>query len=219
MTALGELTYRIRPAAGDAQGLLLLMHGRGVDENDLYPLVDALDPERRLIGVTPRAPLSLQPGGYHWYAVRQIGYPDPDTFHATFDLLSRWFAALGEETGIAVERTVIGGFSMGAVMSYALGLGAGRPTPAGIMALSGFMPTVGGFSLQLEEREGLRVAIGHGTSDPVIDVSWAREARARLQAAGIEPLYRESPIPHTIDPAFVPELRAWVAEAIPRDQA
>jgi phospholipase/carboxylesterase len=218
MSALDEPIYRTRPVAGEAQGLLILLHGRGVDENDLFPLLDALDPERRLFGVTPRAPFSLPPGGHHWYAVREIGYPDHDTFHASFDRLSRWLAALGEQTGIPIARTVIGGFSMGCVMSYALGLGAGRPSPAGIIALSGFMPTVEGFSLQPEGREGLRVAVGHGIYDPVIDVSWARDARSRLQAAGIEPLYRESPIPHTIDPEYVPELRAWLAETVSRSR-
>jgi phospholipase/carboxylesterase len=214
VSALDELTRRVRPAAGEPVGLFVLLHGRGTDENDLFPLFDALDPGARLLGVTARAPLTLPPGGYHWYVVRQVGYPDPETFHASFDLLTGWLAALGEETGIPIDRTVLGGFSMGCVMSYALGLGAGRPTPAGIMALSGFMPTVEGFSLQLEGREGLQVAIGHGIYDPVIDVAFAREARKRLQEAGIEPLYREFPVPHAIDPAFIPELRDWLAGTV-----
>jgi phospholipase/carboxylesterase len=216
---LDELVHRVRPAAAGATGLLVLLHGRGVDETDLFPLLDALDPERRLIGVTPRGPLSLPPGGFHWYIVREIGYPDHDTFHATFDVLSRWLAALGEESGVPIERTVIGGFSQGAVMSYALGLGAGRRTPAGILALSGFMPRVEGFALELEGREGLRVGIGHGIHDPIIGVSWAREARSLLEGAGIELLYRESPIPHTIDPQYVPELRDWLAETVEREAA
>ena len=74
------LTHLTRPAAGKPEGLLVLFHGRGADERDLYPLLDLLDPKRRLLGVTPRGPLSLPPGGAHWYAVREIGYPDPATF-------------------------------------------------------------------------------------------------------------------------------------------
>ena len=58
-----------RPAVGEPEGLLVLLHGRGADERDLFPLLDLLDPERRLLGVTPRGPLSLPPGGAHWYAV------------------------------------------------------------------------------------------------------------------------------------------------------
>ena len=55
-----------RPAQGESAGSLVLLHGRGADERDLYPLLDALDPERRLRGLTPRAPLALPPGGRHW---------------------------------------------------------------------------------------------------------------------------------------------------------
>src|SRR5437763_3044940 len=82
-----ELERRLRPAAGEPEGLLVLFHGRGADEHDLCPLFDALDPERRLLGVSPRGPLSLPPGGAHWYALRQIGYPDPETFRSTYELV------------------------------------------------------------------------------------------------------------------------------------
>ncbi|MGZ4385834.1 MAG: alpha/beta hydrolase, partial [Gaiellaceae bacterium] len=73
-----------RPAAGEPQGLLVLMHGRGADERDLLRLLDVLDPERRLLGVTPRGPLSLPPGGAHWFRLRQIGVPEPESFRATY---------------------------------------------------------------------------------------------------------------------------------------
>ena len=84
---------------------------------------------------------------------------------------------------------MLGGFSQGAVMTYALGLGAGRPRPAGLIALSGFMPTVPGFSLDLEPPLP-RIAIGHGALDPVISVEWSRDARARSGAAGADLTYR-----------------------------
>jgi phospholipase/carboxylesterase len=210
-----DLVHRIRPAAGEPDGALVLLHGRGADEHDLGPLLEALDPERRLVGVTPRAPLSLPPGGAHWYVVRSIGFPDSGTFHDTFARLTAWFDGLPERVGVPIERTVIGGFSQGAVMSYALGLGRGRPAPAGIIALSGFIPTVAGFSLDLESRRGLPVAIGHGTLDPVIGIEFGRDARDRLTAAGLDVLYRETPMSHTIDEEYLPELRAWLAGRIP----
>src|SRR5687768_10966081 len=138
------------------------MHGRGANELDLEPLLSVLDRETRLVGILPRGPLSLPPGGAHWYAVRQVGYPDPETFHSTFPQLSNWLDELLAERGIPPERTVLGGFSQGSVMSYALGLGARRPRPAGILALSGFLPTVEGFELDWGNAAGLPVAIGHG---------------------------------------------------------
>ena len=213
MTALA---YRERPAEGEPQGALILFHGRGADENDLVPLLDALDPERRLLGVTPRGPLRLPPGGAHWYIVREIGYPDPATVSATYPRAVAFLDELAERTGIPPERTVLGGFSQGAVMSYALGLGRGRPRPAGVIALSGFIPTVEGLELDLEPPLP-PVAIGHGTYDAVIPVAFGRQAKAILEGAGADVLYRESPLPHTIDPRFVGELVPWLRSGVPAD--
>jgi phospholipase/carboxylesterase len=203
-----------RQAAGDAEGALVLFHGRGADEHDLFPLLDMLDPERRLLGATARGPLSLPPGGAHWYAVRRVGYPDPETFHSTYPQLAAWLDGMLDEHGIPHERTVLGGFSQGSVMAYALGLGARRPRPAGILALSGFIPEVEGFELDLSAAAGLPVAIGHGTDDPVISVEFGRDARDRLVDAGADVTYRESPMPHTIDPAFLRELPDWLGAAV-----
>src|SRR5262249_18063708 len=178
-----KLEYRLRPAAGEAEGALVLFHGRGADENDLYPLLDLLDPDRRLVAATPRGPLSLPPGGAHWSIVREIGYPDMETFDASYRLAGQWLAAFAKETGVPPERTVLGGFSQGAVMTYALGLGRGRPRPAALIALSGFIPAVEGFELDLSPALP-PVASGHGTDDPASSVEWSRRAKAELEAAG-----------------------------------
>jgi phospholipase/carboxylesterase len=207
------LSDRRRPARGEPAGLLVLFHGRGADEHDLVPLLDILDPEERLLGVTPRGPLSLPPGGSHWYAVHRIGYPDTGTFLPTYGLASCWLDQLTAETGIPPERTVLGGFSQGAVMTYALGLGRDRPRPAALVAFSGFIPTVEGWEADLSPPLP-PVAIGHGTYDPVIEVGWSRRAREVLERAGAEVVYRESPLPHAIDPRFAVELALFVAEAI-----
>jgi phospholipase/carboxylesterase len=206
------LEHQLRPANGQPQGALVLLHGRGTNEFDLLPLFDALDPERRLVGVTPRAPLELTPGGFHWYISRGVGFPDHDTFHSTFQTLTAFLDSLPDALGVPWSRTVLGGFSQGTVMSYAAGLGAGRPAPAGLLALSGFMPTVEGFELDLAGREGFPVAIGHGIHDPVISVEFGRDARARLEAAGADVLYREAPVMHGIDPSFIGPLQDWLAD-------
>ncbi len=202
----GPLEYLTRPAAAEPEGALVLFHGRGADERDLFPLLDALDPERRLLGVTPRGPLSLPPGGAHWYALGGIPTPDPATFLPTFAQVSAFLDALP----VPIERVVLGGFSQGAVMSYALGLGGGRPRPAAIMALSGFVPRVEGFEIDLGGLDGYPVAIAHGSLDPIIPVDFGREAHATLEGAGADVLYRETPVPHTIDPAVVRDLQAFV---------
>ena len=207
-----DLTYRERPSAGRAEGLLVLHHGRGSDENDLLGLADVLDPEQRLHVVTPRAPLTL-PGwpGYHWYIVRQVGFPDPDTFHAAFAALAGLHDELWETTGLGPEQTVFGGFSMGSVMSYSLGLSPDRPAPAGILAFSGFIPTVERWEPDLAGRRDLRTFIAHGRRDPIMDVAFAHQARETLEGAGLTPDYHESDAGHQIDPAHIPAAREWLA--------
>lgn len=195
-----------RPAAGEAAGALVLLHGRGADEQDLHPLLDAIDPERRLHGYTPRGPFSLPPGGAHWYALAQVGYPDPPTFAEGYALLQEWFDALP----FPAERIVLGGFSQGAVMSYALGLGSGRPRPAALVGLSGFVPVVDGWEADLTlPLPPLLVA--HGVHDPVISVEFARRARTLFEDAGADLRYREFPGAHWVDPGLLPELRELVA--------
>src|SRR5882757_6559230 len=208
---MSPLTFEERPATGEPEGLLVLHHGRGADEHDLLPLADVLDPQRRLHVATPRAPLTL-PGwpGYHWYVVPRVGYPDPDTFWAAFRALAALHDELWERTGIAPDRTVFGGFSMGSVMSYALGLTAERPVPAGILAFSGFIPVVEGWEPDLEGRKGMPVFIAHGRRDPVMEVSFARAARELLEGAGIEVEYHESDAGHHIDPAHIPAAIEWL---------
>ena len=201
------MIVRERPPAGEAEGALVLFHGRGADENDLFPLLDALDPERRLHGYTPRGPLALAPGGAHWYVVRQVGRPDPTTFHPTYAATSAWLDSL------PYEHLVVGGFSQGTVMAYALGLGRGRRRPDAILAFSGFLPQVEGFELDLEPPLP-PATIAHGSLDTVIPVEFGRAARDTLVSAGADVAYRESPVPHTIDPRAVEDARARLRLAL-----
>lgn len=212
---MSDLIYRERPAAGEPSGLLILHHGRGTDEHDLLPLADVLDPERRLHVVTPRAPLTL-PGwpGHHWYVVPRVGYPEPETFQASRHKLADFHDELWQRTGLDASRTVLGGFSMGSVMSHALGLSSDRPAPAGIMAYSGFVPTVSGWEPSLADRSTLRTFIAHGRLDPVIGVEFGRRAQKLLTSAGLEVEYHESDVGHQIDPAFLPAATAWLAATL-----
>jgi phospholipase/carboxylesterase len=208
------LSARVRPAAGEPDGALVLFHGRGADEHDLFPLLAALDPERRFVGATPRGPLSLPPGGAHWYVLGGIGTPEPTTFQASYSAATEWLDGFLAEHGLAHDRLVLGGFSQGGVMAYSLGLGPGRPRPAALTVFSSFIPSVPGFELELSPPLP-PIAIGHGTQDPVIGVEWGRQAREILEAAGADVLYRETPMSHQLDPQFVAEVAAWLAGVIP----
>jgi phospholipase/carboxylesterase len=220
-----SLDHLLREPRGNPRGVLVLNHGRGTDEHDLSGLFDELDPERRLLGVAPGGPLSSElaarlsafpvaPGGRHWYAVQRVGYPEQETFARAYLLLSGFIDELLAEREIGWERTVIGGFSMGAVMSYAVGLGTGRPRPAGIIALSGFVPQVVGWAPELEERQGLPVLIHHGRADPVIDVHFGKRAAELLSEAGLAVDYIESDAGHSLPPELLPRLREWLDEVL-----
>jgi phospholipase/carboxylesterase len=193
----------------------VLHHGRGTDERDLLGLADVLDPQRRLHVVSPRGPLTL-PGwpGYHWYAVPRVGYPDHETFHRSRRALAQLHDELWQQTGLGPERTALGGFSMGSVMSYAMALGGDRPAVAGVLAFSGFIPTVEDWRPQLEDRPGTRVFIAHGRSDPVMEVGFARRARQLLEDGGLDVTYHESDAGHQIDPGHLPAAVAWLGATI-----
>jgi phospholipase/carboxylesterase len=211
-----SLVHLLREPDGDAEGALILNHGRGTDERDLHGLLELLDPRRRLLGITPGAPLTdIPPGGRHWYRVPRVGYPDPETFHHSYRLLTGFLDDTLGSRGIPWERTVLGGFSMGAVMSYAVALGEGRPSPAAIIALSGFIPTVEGWRAELEGREGLPVLIHHGRDDAVMEVGFGRAASETLKRGGLDVTYFETDAGHWVPPELLPQLGEFVASAIP----
>src|SRR3954470_16482563 len=205
-----------RAAVAEPEGLLVLHHGRGTSERDLIGLADMLDPERRLRVVTPRAPLVLGGSpGYHWYLVPRVGYPDPETFQAAREALAELHDGLWAETGVEPARTVLGGFSMGAVMSYATALSAERPAVAGILAFSGFVPTVEGWTPSFDDRLGTKAFIAHGRNDPVIGIGFAERARQLLGGEGLTVEYHESELGHQIEPGHLAAARSWLEETLP----
>jgi phospholipase/carboxylesterase len=146
--------------------------------------------------------------------VPRVGYPDPETFHRSYELLTGFLDETLEARGIGWDRAVIGGFSMGTVMSYAVGLGEGRPSPAGILALSGFLPTVEGWHPELEGRERLPVLIHHGTQDPVMEVGFGRAANETLKRGGLDVTYIETDAGHWVPPELLERFEEFVARVL-----
>lgn len=212
-----RLVRRERPAEEGAgpHGLLVLLHGRGSDSDDLFPLLDVLDPARRLHAATLQAPMRL-PGlpGWHWYEVHRVGHPHPPTFLPTLRVLERELDLLLEEHALTHERLVLGGFSQGAVMSIAAGLGEGRPRPGALLPWSGFVPTVEGWSLDPDAARDVPVLLTHGRLDPVIVAAFGHDARQRLEQAGAAVEWREPPIGHELDPATVMRARQLMDERL-----
>lgn len=210
------LTYVERPADGDADGLLVLHHGRGSHEGDLIGLADELDPARRLHVVAPRAPMQL-PGmpGFHWYVVPRVGHPDPATFASSTAALAAFHDETWQRTGIGPEDTVLAGFSMGSVMSFAMGLDPERPAVAGILGWSGFIPVVDGWDPALDRAGTTPVLISHGRTDPVIPYDFAVRAEALLAGAGFDVTTVPHDGAHWIDPGALRSAIAWIDAVLP----
>jgi phospholipase/carboxylesterase len=211
--SLEDLDHTMRPPAGEPVGAIVLFHGPGATEQDPLGLLEVLDPQCRFGAVCPRGTMNV-PGaiGFQWYIDREPGYPQRDTFEQTYAVLDEWLGVFAQRSGIPPERTVFGGFSQGAAMAWALAVGRGRPHAGGLMAISGFIPRVSDFEVDDDLLKGLPVAICHGENDPKVPVSLARAARDRAEGAGAQVLYRESDVPHILDPRVIPDVASWFAE-------
>lgn len=212
------ITHHERPARPGARPeeatAIVLLHSRAGDEHEVLPLLTDLDPEQRHLGLLPLGPFELAPEGRHWYVIEREASPEPKTFLPALEALSAWLDRTLAAHGVDLRRTVVAGFSQGAVMAYSLALACGRPSPAGILAFSGYIPRVEGLDLDLEGHARLPVSIAHGSRDPAVRVDFGREARARLEAAGLAVRYREEPAGHTITPGGLVQARAVLAEAL-----
>lgn len=216
MPALEDLAYALRRPPGDPAGALVLLHGPGADEQDPVALLEILDAGKRLVCASPRGTLQLPQGiGYRWFVDREPGYPQRDTFEGSLILLGGWLDALWAASGVAPERTVLGGFGQGAVMAWALALAAGRPKLGGVLAVGGFIPRVTDLEYDDANLDALAVAVCHGTRDPTIPVAFAESARDRAASGGAEVLYRATDVPNILDPRVVPEIAQWVQARFP----
>jgi phospholipase/carboxylesterase len=147
--------------------------------------------------------------------VERIGYPHRETFEPSLAALGAKVDGLLAEHGVSPDRVVYGGFSQGTVMSWALALDPGRAAPAGVIALSGFIPTVEGWEPDLASRSGIKAYIHHGANDPTIVAEFGRDAARRARAAGMEVVYDETDAGHWLPPEIVPRMRALVEAALP----
>jgi phospholipase/carboxylesterase len=194
---------------------IVLLHSRAGDEHEVFPLLHDLDRDERHLGLLPLGPFELPPEGRHWYLIEREASPEPTTFLPTLEALSTWLDYTLAAHDVDLGATALAGFSQGAVMAYSLGLAPSRSSPAAVLAFSGYIPRVEGFELELEGRAGLPVSIAHGTLDPTVSVEFGREARARLETAGLAVRYHEDPAAgHTITAGGLAHARAVLAEAL-----
>lgn len=209
-TAL-NLTHLIRPALqrddSGAPPCLLLLHGRGADEEDLMGLEGALDP--RFTIISARAPFRLGPG-YAWYDMAQIGSPDDDTLNESLEELREFVTALPAAHGVDPARLFLLGFSQGAIVSSALAMLMPEAI-SGVVMHSGYVPTLHtGLDLKPDGLAGKPFFVAHGKYDDVIPVTFGRDAQEYLEAAGAQVIYREYPIGHSISEESLYDMSEWL---------
>ena len=194
------------PAGEGPYPLLLLLHGRGANEQDLLPLASGFD--ARFFVVSARAPLERW-GGYHWYDLIDMGTPEPVTFRQGLQALQRFVGEVLRTYPVTANQMYLLGFSQGAMMSGSL-LMTQPDAIAGAALLSGYLPLAQGLPVQTERLAGKPVFIGHGTADQVLPIRHGREARDYLRAANADLRYHEYPMPHTISPQERRDVATWL---------
>jgi phospholipase/carboxylesterase len=207
LTLLHKYLRPRRETAGRPPGLILL-HGRGADEDDLLGLSEYFDD--RLFVISPRAPFAFALGGGHtWYDLEEIGRPDRAMFMESYGKLKKFLAEAGEAYGLDPARTFCCGFSMGSIMAFAIAL-TEPDLFAGVMANSGYIPEDAGMEFRWEGVKGKPFFIGHGIYDPVIPYSYSRRAKELLESHSAIVTHREYDMGHQINEESLNDMIAWL---------
>lgn len=211
-TVAMALIHHIRPSAEPNPPLLVLLHGYGADENDLFALSPYLDPRFHIVSV--RAPRYYAPG-YGWYdvAFTQAGIQVDDTHlpESASEVLSL-IASLKESQ--TFRSTTLLGFSQGAAVSLYLLLTHPGEIDA-VVALSGHVPTVGWTNqVHYLELAGKPIFIGHGTRDMVVPIAAGRDAKAKLSTLPVLLSYHEYPMTHEISGETLADMNEWLEGSV-----
>jgi phospholipase/carboxylesterase len=195
---------------------LIMLHGRGADEEDLIGLAEQYDP--RLLVLSVRAPYPFAyGGGYTWYDVVSVGTPDPAMFRLSYDRLSQFVDDALRAYPVDPSRVYLLGFSMGTVMAFALSLT--RPELfRGVIANSGYVPEGTHLSFRWRELGNVAYFIAHGREDPVIPVDFARRAKLLFEASTARVTYREYDMGHQISEESIRDSALFVEGLLGKEE-
>ncbi len=194
--------------------LLLLLHGYGSNEEDLFSFANEL-PEEYYI-VSARAPYNMQYGSYAWYAINfdadENKFSDIEQAKLSRDLIVKFIDELIENYPIDAKNITLIGFSQGSILSYAVALSNPKKVQR-LVAMSGYLNTeiaVDGF--EKNDFSNLKIFASHGTVDQVIPVEWARKSPTILENLGISCVYKEYPIGHGVSPQNFYDFKSWLQQ-------
>jgi len=210
-----KLTYLVREPKikTEKPPVIILLHGVGSNERDLFSLADDLPPD--FLVVSARGPITLGPSRYAWYEVDfSTGRPSINAAQeaTSRQMILNFIDELQQRYSFDRSRVYLGGFSQGAIMSYSIGLTHPEKVK-GLVIMSGRMlDEIKPLVAPREQLQKLYVFISHGTKDGVLKVEYARDARDYLKQAGIKPFYKEYAIAHTINGDVLKDLISWLLD-------
>ena len=196
----------------DKNPLLLLLHGYGSNEEDLFSFASELPNDSYVISV--RAPYDLQPYGHAWYAIHfdadENKFSDNVQAKQSVELIAGFIEEVVKQYPIDAKNVTLIGFSQGAILSYATALTYPEKVSK-VVALSGYfnqeiMPEV----IDTNAISHLKFFVSHGSVDQVIPVDWARKAKPALENLGLEVEYQEYPIGHGVSPKNFYDFKNWL---------
>ena len=196
----------------DKNPLLLLLHGYGSNEEDLFSFAPELPDDSYVISV--RAPYDLQPYGHAWYAIHfdadENKFSDNEQAKKSVEIIASFIDEITKQYPIDSKNITLIGFSQGAILSYATALTYPEKISK-VVALSGYfnqeiLPEV----IDTKAISHLKFFVSHGSVDQVIPVDWARKAKPALENLGLEVEYQEYPIGHGVSPKNFFDFKNWL---------
>ena len=196
----------------DQNPLLILLHGYGSNEEDLFSFAPELPDDSYVISV--RAPYDLQPYGHAWYAIHfdadENKFSDNVQAKQSVEIIASFIDEIVKQYPIDTENVTLIGFSQGAILSYATALTYPEKISK-VVALSGYLnqeilPEV----IDTKAISHLKFFVSHGSVDQVIPVDWARKAKPALENLGLEVEYQEYPIGHGVSPKNFFDFKNWL---------
>ena len=196
----------------DKNPLLILLHGYGSNEEDLFSFASELPNDSYVISV--RAPYDLQPYGHAWYAIHfdadENKFSDNVQAKQSVELIAAFIDEIVKQYPIDAKNVTLIGFSQGAILSYATALTYPEKVSK-VVALSGYfnqeiMPEV----IDTKAISHLKFFVSHGSVDQVIPVEWARKAKPALENLDLEVEYQEYPVGHGVSPKNFYDFKNWL---------
>lgn len=204
---------------GGAPPLLLMLHGVGSNEHDLFGLAPYLD--QRFLIISARAPNTLGPGSYAWF---EVGFTpqgpviDPAQAEASRETLITFVGEAAAAYGADARQVYLMGFSQGAIMSASVALT--RPDlAAGAVLMSGrILPEIQPMMAATEKLEEFPFLVVHGTADTVLPISYGRASRQSLSSLPVELTYHEYAMGHEVSPESLADVANWLSTHLDRVQ-